>query len=260
MPKLKARVAQVGSMFRILWGTCIAAAIAGSFLPLTTYLANPNPPYRIPYKALTPLNHENNIVGFLVVSVYESLNGFLFCQVVAAIDILPVFFFNITAGLLEEFSDRMSEFRGSAERESGIDENLKIIEEYIEVHLEIKAILEKAQTIFSPMIFTQASVSLVILCTTSFNLSKVSLRFKVKEKLNNDFHRYLPSTMWLASSSCSFTFVRWSSKYFCLATLAMKSPKHRSISQRVCSMPIGRTKARTSKQQWKCLWKTPKIG
>lgn len=173
MPRLRARVEQAKTMFQLFWGSCVAAATVGTLLPLSAYLSNPYPPYYIPYKSWSPFNHENNFYSFLGVSIFESLDGLVFVQMVAAADILPVFFFNTAAGLIEELGDRLSSIRENVSESSG-DENLKLLENYIEIHIEIKAYLRRSQTIFSPMIFTQVSISLVILCTIAYTLSTVS--------------------------------------------------------------------------------------
>lgn len=175
MLKLKARVNQAKSMFRFHRGACTAAGIAAPLIPLTAYLNNPNPPFRLPYTSWSPFDHENIFLWFLVFSIYETLDGLVSCQVVAAVDTLPVYFFNAGAGLLEELGDRLSYIRESAkEKRADVeDKNLKLIEKYIEVHLEVKAFIKKTQNTFSHMIFAQVSISLVIICTTAFTLSKV---------------------------------------------------------------------------------------
>lgn len=169
---LKARVKQAQRTFRLFWASVLTVASLGPFMPLTAYLKNPDPPYQVPYKVWTPFDQTTSFYGFLVVTVYESINGVLFSQVVAAVDILPVFFFNTASGLFEELCERLSTMTDDPDEEK----NAKKLECYIEVHLEIKSFLTKTQVSFSPMIFTQASISLVLICTSAFNLSKVSER------------------------------------------------------------------------------------
>lgn len=252
MPKYRARLKQVKTTFQFYWLTCVVASLAVPIIPLSGYLSNPNPPYQIPYPSWSPFNHENNFYGFLILSIYESLSGVAVAQMGATLDFLPGFFFNAAAGLIEELGDRLSRIRPIVNEGTGNveDKNLKLIEKYIEIHLEIKACLAKSQNVFSPMIFTQAAISLVILCTTAYNLSIVSNysrngNFNVLFILFSCHQLKIP----LLSFSICFIWLRWLARFLCLATSQTKLRKLRPIFQQAYFIQNGLKKASNSRQR-----------
>lgn len=177
---LKARLSQANIIFRLLWGSCLVTTIFGGIYPFVAFFVYSKPPYRIAYKMWAPFEIENSVPGFLSVATLELLNSNFYCGVVSSVVVLPVFFFNAAAGLIEELSVRLSNIENEALTE---DDATKRLIECIEIHINIKSFIGKAERIFSPMMFAEASCSLVIFCTTSFLLSKVGLELFIGNNL-----------------------------------------------------------------------------
>lgn len=174
MAKVTTRLRHAKLFFFVFWGSCMSACIVGAFVPITTFIINPNPPYHNPYKTWFPYDFKNEFGWFLFVATYQSSNAIFYTGVAAALDTFPVLCFNACAGLLEELSDRMTCIGACIEeKEVKLEANLRKLEKYIAVHLKIKALIKKAENFFSPLIFAQGAVSLIILCTSAYSLSKV---------------------------------------------------------------------------------------
>lgn len=173
MENMKSRMLQVRRFFRIFWGSCLSACFFGGIVPIATYIADPRPPFKIGFKVWTPFDHECNIIGFIVVTIYELIDPPICCGMVAATDTLPIFFFNAASGLIEELCETLKQIGSKSKDELDDEESLKQLEKCIDFHLKLKSFISKAESIFSPMILVQGAISLLILCTTAFTLSKV---------------------------------------------------------------------------------------
>lgn len=185
MVKLTKRLRQVRLFFRVFWGSCMSACVVGALVPIVTFIINPNPPYRNPYKTWFPYDFENEFGWFVFVATYQGLNAIFYTGVAAAMDTYPVLFFNASAALLHELSDRMACIGAINEDHEGkFEENLRLLEKYIALHLKVKLLIKRAEEIFSPMIFLQGAVSLVILCTSAYSLSRVRSLGRIKINYN----------------------------------------------------------------------------
>lgn len=171
---IKPRVLHVQKIFRVFWYFCLLTTSLGGLSLVIQFAANPNPPYHIPYKFWTPFDYHYNIYGFIFMGILQTLNPIVFCGAIAAIEFLPIFFLNGAAGLLDELA---IVFGKIGAKKNGMElKNEKAIEQLkqcIELHLRLKTFISKIEMIFSTTIFVQGAISLIIICTTAFNLSKV---------------------------------------------------------------------------------------
>ncbi|CRK88697.1 CLUMA_CG002373, isoform A [Clunio marinus] len=181
---LKGKSRQVTKFFWVYWIMCLIVISWGSFIPWINYFQNPEPPYKLLYPTWSPFNHEQNIFGFVIVSFYESLTSGVFCGVVVAEDIFPVYFFNIISGMLQELNERISyitkkrENSGNGEstgKRTKHDEHFMELLRCVEIHHRIKKVIQKVENIFSAMIVIQGIMSVILICTIAFTLSKMSI-------------------------------------------------------------------------------------
>ena len=168
---IKPRVLHVQKIFRIFWYFCLLTTSLGGLSLVAQFIANPNPPYQIPYKFWTPFDYHYNIYGFIFMGILQTLNPIVFCGAIAAIEFLPIFFLNGAAGLLDELAIIFGKI-GAWENET--EDAFEQLKKCIELHLRLKAFISRTENIFSTTIFVQGAISLIIICTTAFNLSKVS--------------------------------------------------------------------------------------
>lgn len=171
---LKARLTQANNIFLVLWGSCFVTTIFGGIYPFVAFYLNPHPPFKTSYKMWAPFDFDESVPGFFAVAILELFNPILYSCVVATVVSLPVFFFNAASGLIEELTLKLSNIETETDNQ---DDATKQLIECIELHLKIKSFIKKVERIFSTMIFAEAACSLVIFCTTSFLLSKVSFYF-----------------------------------------------------------------------------------
>lgn len=169
---LKQRTNQTQTIFHVTWGLCLTATFFSGVVPIVSYIANPHPPYKIGFKTWAPFDFTYSFKGFVCIAAFQILNPVFYCGVVASGDLLPVFFFNAATGLLEEFSDKMKTILAVKVSDDDVTKNLV---DFVEIHLKIKSFIKACDRTFAPMIFTQGAISLIILCTGSFTMSKVIL-------------------------------------------------------------------------------------
>lgn len=144
---------------------------------IATFIMHPNPPYKVLYKFWTPFDYEQNIFWFSVVVVYQITNILGSFLAVMSLDILPIFFLNFSSGLIGELAEKLEMicYKKTDVIVSKDHHKNKLIElnKCVELHLKVKAFVKKTQDIFSPVIFAQGAMSLIILCTVVFRLSEV---------------------------------------------------------------------------------------
>lgn len=189
--KIRARIKAVRSIFYIYWYSCLLTVNIAPFMIL---IFTRGPPYRIPYTIWTPFDYQNNFYGFIVIMIIEYLSSAIYCGAVVSMDLLPIFFFNLSAGLLEELADRINaidatfhfttatakfnEIMSLDDMKRQHDASLhNELEKCIEAHLRIRKFIANSQTIFSTMICAQAVISSIILCTTALSISMVHNRY-----------------------------------------------------------------------------------
>jgi 7tm Odorant receptor len=142
-------------------------------LTIITILTNTigSRPYKIIFKLWLPFNYQNNAYCFSFVAIYELIVAIVTCPMSFTLDILPIFFFNVGAGLLEELGERLSKVCDEGKEDK---KAMKEFEKCIAIHIKVKRFVKNTERRFSPMFCVQGSMSIVILCTVVFQISKVS--------------------------------------------------------------------------------------
>ncbi|CRK88698.1 CLUMA_CG002438, isoform A [Clunio marinus] len=177
---LKEKARQVTKLFWFYWILCMIVAFCGCVIPWINYFQNPEPPYMVPVPTWSPFNHEQNIFGFVIVTIYETLAAAVYCGEHIAGDILPVYFFNVSSGLLQELNKRVTNIgkkrqRSMKSKKVKQDENFLELLKCIEIHSKVKSLLHEIENIFSIMVLIPFVVGGIIMCTTGFTLSKISM-------------------------------------------------------------------------------------
>jgi 7tm Odorant receptor len=123
------------------------------------------------FKIWLPFDYANNIYCFSFVLIYEVITATMTIVTLVSLDTLPIFFLNVGAGLLEELGVRLSRVCDEGKEDKMA---MKEFEKCIEIHIKIKRFVENIEKRFSPVIFVQGSISIIVLCTLIFQLTKVS--------------------------------------------------------------------------------------
>lgn len=181
--KIKARMKSVRMIFFFYWYSCLLTI---HLAPLIFLITAKEPPYKIPYIMWAPFDYKHNYYGFIAMILIEYLSSAVYCGVVVSMDMLPIFFFNLSAGLLEELADRINSidttFHDTTAKAKTKFDDLKRqhdaslhneLQKCIEIHLGIRKFIANSQNIFSTMICAQAVISSIILCTTAYSISMV---------------------------------------------------------------------------------------
>jgi hypothetical protein len=180
----------------------VSSAAAGSLM------ASKNPPYKVPYQLWAPFDYETNIFWYLVMLIYQTYFALKASSSTVNMDTLLYFLLSISAGLFDELNERIlkidtelktnltknnqQKFQKIAiEHENKLKDELK---RCVDIHRRTFEFMAKVQNIFSPMIFVQAFVSSVILCTTSYTISMVS-PFENFEKFGQQMTFMIPMVM-----------------------------------------------------------------
>lgn len=169
---VKPRVLQVRKLFLVFWYFCLLTTSLAGIAEVTAYIADPNPPYKVPYKIWAPFDFEYDIRWYIFMGTLQVLNPLIMCGVIAAVEFIPIYFLNGAAGLLDELSEIFLKL-SSKTFGTKCEDELAQLEKCIVLHLRIKDFIKTTEEIFSTTIFVQGSISLLILCTTAFRLSKV---------------------------------------------------------------------------------------
>jgi len=162
---LKLRTNRIHKYFLTFWFAAAMQSVRYIFR-LTISIQNIHPPFKVLYKCWFPFDYENNFTWFMVVSSYHALVPILLCGVHMSMDFLPSCYLSIATGLLEELNERLSMI-GQQAKHLEVKEMLKCIEG----HIRIKSFIRKVESAYSWYYFFQFSVTVIILCTTSFVLS-----------------------------------------------------------------------------------------
>lgn len=188
--KFSSKMKQVKLVFYLFYFSCFLTIFMASFLFL--YFKSEKP-YSIPYAMWSPFDYENSFTGFIIMWLFQLLSPVSMCGIVVSADILPIFFFSLSTGLLEELADRVNAIDTTFQTKLTTlnakikfddmmhNHETKVLEELencIEIHLKIRQLIVASQRIFSIMICVQFAISSIILCTTAYSISKVMIFFK----------------------------------------------------------------------------------
>lgn len=188
--KLRKQTKSVQNLFKAFWMSGLFAVSSAACLPFFY-----SKEHRLPYNMWFPVDYKKSRNWFYALTLYQISQGYSFCCVVVSLDMLPVFFMSAANGLLEELSERLE--RIGSDRENNPKNDQKDLNELlkcIEIHLKIKHFTKATGEMFSTTILIQGLLSSILLCSTAFSLSLVSLDLisQTSELSYSSFYRFHP--------------------------------------------------------------------
>lgn len=171
-------VKQAWSIFKAFTWSAVVACSLGGLAPLFNIKE-----HKLAYKMHFPmLDPENSDFTFVLLCIYQ-LTPIFSCCVTTSLDMLPVFFMCFAAGMFKELSIRLEKIGGkktvkeitanpqllNVNKSDDVKELLKCIE----IHQEIRKLVDETQRIFSGVIMFQGLMSSIIFCSAAFMLSMV---------------------------------------------------------------------------------------
>lgn len=193
--KMLKQTKSVQRVFNLFWFFCISTCIVSGFIPFfyTTVKA------RLPNKLWFPVDYTTDSYWYWILTYYQILNSLFYSGVLVALDILPVIFMSFIASLVDELAFRITRIGNEELEQNAVchkktksiqsiqmekqlkqEANKKELQKCIEIHLKIKAFVEKTGNIFSTMIIIQGLMSSIILCTCAFTLTLVMILIQFK--------------------------------------------------------------------------------
>lgn len=169
--RLKKQCAKVKKMVKIYFGTAFLA-ISVNILWSAAHFRN----RELPYEASTHFDSETSLLLYWIMFFYQTLTAFYGVVVNYSADLVPVIFMALVTGLLEDLSDDM---KNVFKRDDSFKKPTRIESEgklkmCIEHHVKVTKMVENISKHFSGVVFWQAILSSVILCTSVFLLTIVS--------------------------------------------------------------------------------------
>jgi 7tm Odorant receptor len=217
---LQRQVKQAGKLYKFYFNFVLVATVLSLVAIAVTFIMHPEPPYKVPFNSWGPFDYEQNIYKFVTVAMYNIITSIVSSFAILSLDILPIYFISFSSGMIEELSLKMEKICDEETEEEKLEKLLKTynlltvnpkrlppvsvnkameeakkkaeqiklhkarlaeLEKCIEIHGKINKFVKKIEKIFSPVIFVQGAMSMIMLCTDVFVLSKVSLfqNFKI---------------------------------------------------------------------------------
>jgi 7tm Odorant receptor len=210
---LQHRVKQVGKLYKFYLNFVLVATVLSLIAIAVTFMMHPEPPFKVPFKSWGPFDLEQNIYKFMSMAIYQIITTLVSIFAILSLDILAVYFISFSTGMIEELSLKMEKICDEETEEEKLQKLLKTynlltvnpkrlppgsvnkameeakkkaerikvhkarlaeLEKCIEIHGKIKMFVKKIEKVFAPVIFAQDAMSMIMLCTAVFGLSKVS--------------------------------------------------------------------------------------
>jgi 7tm Odorant receptor len=115
------------------------------------------------------VDYKNNELHFIIFAIYQ-MTPVIVCSMVAAFDMLAVFFMAFAIGLIEELSNRVEQI---GEKGKTSAEQYKELIECMKIHQDIKSFVGLIQKHFSLFIMIQGFMSSLIFCSLAFIMTLV---------------------------------------------------------------------------------------
>lgn len=174
-PKFEAQLRKTQKIFKVYYGTAIVSVFFSVIQPFFTGT--------LAVKMWFPYDAEGDMISLYLTAVFQMFSSIHNCSVCIALDMLPVYFMSYAVGLIDVLCCNLEnigshnpndKLHGRFAFDQG--KNTQILIKLVEVHIRIKRIIFNIQDIFSSVLMAQGIMSVIILCTTSFSMSVVSLR------------------------------------------------------------------------------------
>lgn len=174
--KMKNHLIRVDKIFKIFWGSAAASCVLGAFVPFVAH--------QFPYRMWFPYDYESNPTLFYLAAIYQIVDTLCYSGVDIVFDTFPVMFMAYILGMLEQLTERLENLKKHKpfnEDGSRNDKNVDNTKELLKCITYQKNILEinrRVEKFFSVVFLVRGSMSMLILCTTSFALTIVNLKYK----------------------------------------------------------------------------------
>lgn len=175
---VKVQVSLAFKTFKVFWLFACTTCFSAIFVPIFAH--------ELPYKVWFPFETDNTTIVFWLASFYLVFNSFVLSAVDVALIILPVIFMSFATGLINELAERLSEIGNETKPKKSYYQNqLKTSHDKrslseliicIKIHQNINEFVREIEENFSLATFIQGFLSSVILCTSAFTMSVVSLK------------------------------------------------------------------------------------
>lgn len=157
-------------VFKIFWIVALISCAMGVTVPFQAH--------ELPYKMLTLSNYQSNEYLFWISALYQLIVTTSICGAVTVWDTLSVIFMSYIAGMLEHLGERLHAL-SKADDSMSVEGEMKFTSELkscVDYQLNILELTRQVEKIFSSVLLAQGLMSTLILCTTSFTLTIVSIK------------------------------------------------------------------------------------
>lgn len=149
----------------------------------TLAMANPILHHHWAFPMWLPFNLSNSTIPFWIISIYQSIDSYAYGTVNEIFDMIPIFLMSFVVGMLEELSERLEKIkkRKTLNPDGSINvapmqDNTEELLKCIEIHKRIQEVNKEIEEIFSNVILFQGIMSSMVLCTTVYTMTIVSIK------------------------------------------------------------------------------------
>jgi len=146
---------------RILSGSMVPTVLSFVFI-----ISIPFQTHKLSVKMFVPYDYQRNELLFWLTVIYQNLSVMICIPTILILDIIPVLFMAIATGFIEELNECLQQLNADADH--------KELVKLLKIHLKIKKFANDMSEVFSPMLIVQGFITVYIMCTTCFLLTKVS--------------------------------------------------------------------------------------
>lgn len=176
---LQKHLKKIDLIFKVFWISALSTCILGLLVPIFLH--------EIPYRMWFPFDYHSNNMLFWLTALYQTIGPIIYASVDFSQDVYPVIFMCYIFGMMEELGLRLESLKsvpmsGGKENQSECDASVsnstdikqKLVN-CVKLQLKIRKITKQVEELFAVVIFVQGTMSTLILCTTSYALTVVSV-------------------------------------------------------------------------------------
>jgi hypothetical protein len=176
---LQKHLKRIDFVFKFFWGSAAVTCVMALGIPFINH--------ELPFLMWFPYDYKNNELLFWFNVAYQGTEVLCYSAVNVILDTVPAMFMCYIHGMLEEFYGRLESIQaeensgGNTEGTRASRGNKNRQKDFLDclaLHSKILEMARKVEEYFSTMIMVQGLMSSVILCTTAYALTIVSLIFQ----------------------------------------------------------------------------------
>jgi hypothetical protein len=156
---------RVSLIQKIVKGGVIALSVGTSLMTVVTLLS-----HKLTFKMWFPYDHSSNEALFWLSVFYQLFLFVILGPVGVSIEFFPIIIVCYAIGIVDDVSEKLEEI-GSGKGQEG--EDLKELKVLIDIQRKTYDLVSKVTDVFGKLIWMQAFLSTVVLCSTVFTLAKV---------------------------------------------------------------------------------------